>query len=482
MKPSLLFAVLLLLATPSLAQDCACETAPLPEFVLSVNGKRFRQADIFSATTQKNVTDLQQSVIDERKNEVHLLINSKLLAAEARKRGMSATRLIKQELSSKVADPTDNEIQEFYNRNRGSIAGDLNSARSEIIAYIRNRRETAAADSFAQQLRAAADVRVLVDEASPPANAAQRSRVLATINGTKITSGDVEDALRPTIFSVQQQVYDIRKSEIERKINDTLLADEAIKRGVSQNELYKAEVSDKVTQVTEAQAKAFFDQNKERINGEFVTVKAQLIEYLTDKNKKDAEQAFAKRLRNDANVQIFLPEPIEPVYFIETEGRPSKGLKNAPVTVVEFTDIECRTCAEPHDALERVFNESNGKMRLVLMHYPLSQHKSARIAAEAAEAAGEQGRFFEYVDLLFRNQSALDLVSLKRYATQLGLDHQKFDAALGGTRLSDAVDNDRLEGDKLGVSRTPTIYINGRRNVDITYEGLKKAIEAGIKK
>jgi protein-disulfide isomerase len=482
MKIGLLVTLLVLFAAPSFPQDCGCETSQLPDVVLILNGTKYRQADVFSVQARQKITDLQQSVIDERKNELQLLLNAKLLTAEARKQGMSPTRLIKQEVVSKVTDPNETEIQEFYSRNRSSIAGDLIAARADIIAYIRNKRETAAADEYAQRLRAAADVKVLIDEAAPPANASQRSRVLATINGAAVTAGDVEDALRPTIFSVQEQVYDIRKGEIDRKLNDLLLTGEARKRGLTEQALYEAEVTKKVPAVGEAEARAFFDKNRERITGDFEKVRYQLINYLVDQKKNDVEKGFADRLRAAATVQTFLSEPIEPIYAIDSEGRPSKGARNAPVTIVEFIDIECRTCAEPYHVLDRIFNESNGKVRIVAMHYPLSQHKNAANAAIAAEAAREQGKFFEYVDLLFKDQSALELTGLKQYATQLGLDRKKFDAALDGTRLSDIVDHDRLEGDKIGVSRTPTIFINGRRSADITYEGLKKAVDAALRK
>src|SRR5206468_12517474 len=91
-------ALALFSAAPAFAQDCGCETAPLPDVILIVNGKPFRQANVFSAQTRKKVADVQQLVVDERTKEVSLLVNAKLLAAEARKRGMSPTRLVKQEV------------------------------------------------------------------------------------------------------------------------------------------------------------------------------------------------------------------------------------------------------------------------------------------------------------------------------------------------------------------------------------------------
>lgn len=475
----------LCIASPGFAQrpdNCGCETAPLPDVVVIINGARLKPADVFSDATQKKIADLQQAVIEERKNELQLLINSRLLDTEARKRGMSSTRLVKQEVTSKVAEPTETEIEDFYNRNRTSISGDLAGARNEIRAYIQNKREAAAAESFAERLRAAADVKVLVEFATPPASSADRSRVFATIGGTTIRSADVEDALRPTVFSVQEQIYALRKADIDRNINDTLLTAEAKKRGVTPSALIETEVNSKVPQFTAADARSFYDRNKEKINGDFESVKVQLIDYLANQKRQELENAFVGRLRSSANVQVFLPEPVQPVYQIDYAGRPSKGGANAPVTIVEFIDTECRTCSEPYHTLERLANEMTGKVQLVVMHFPLSQHKHAQKAAEAAEAAREQGKFWEYIDLLFKGQNALEINDLKRYATDLGLDRKKFDAALDGTRLSDIVDHDRFEGDKLGVNRTPTIFINGRRSADVTYEGLKKAVDAAVRK
>jgi protein-disulfide isomerase len=109
-------------------------------------------------------------------------------------------------------------------------------------------------------------------------------------------------------------------------------------------------------------------------------------------------------------------------------------------------------------------------------------HANAFKAAEAAEAAREQDKYWEYTALLFRNQSALEVANLKQYATSLGLDRARFDAALDSGKFADKVRRDILDGDKVGVSGTPSLFVNGRRVNDRTYEGLKAAIEAALKK
>jgi protein-disulfide isomerase len=108
-------------------------------------------------------------------------------------------------------------------------------------------------------------------------------------------------------------------------------------------------------------------------------------------------------------------------------------------------------------------------------------HKHAFKAAEAAEAAREQGKYWEYVTILFTNQKALEVEKLKEYASQSGLDRKKFDAALDSGKFSDRVKRDMADGDRIGVDSTPTVFINGKLTREKTREALKTAIEAALK-
>ena len=122
-----------------------------------------------------------------------------------------------------------------------------------------------------------------------------------------------------------------------------------------------------------------------------------------------------------------LPQPVQ---NISVDDDPARGEANAPVTIVEFTDFQCPACAAMHPVLEEVLKSYGNKVRFVVRDFPLNQHECARKAAEAANAANAQGKFFEYIALLFKNQKALDVPSLKKYASELGLDRARFDAAL----------------------------------------------------
>ncbi len=126
-------------------------------------------------------------------------------------------------------------------------------------------------------------------------------------------------------------------------------------------------------------------------------------------------------------------------------------------------------------------SEFGDRVRLVVRDFPLSQHANAPKAAEAAEAAREQGKYWEYVAVLFRNQSALEVDKLKQYASELGLDRARFDASLDSGKFAEKVQRDVLDGRKLGINGTPTFYVNGKRVSDRSYDGLKATIEATLK-
>jgi protein-disulfide isomerase len=172
---------------------------------------------------------------------------------------------------------------------------------------------------------------------------------------------------------------------------------------------------------------------------------------------------------------------VSPVYEIATDDQPSKGAATAAVTVVEFTDLQCPTCAQLHPVVERLVAEYGDRVKFVVRDYPLTMHANAAKAAEAAEAAREQGKYWEYVALLYRNQSALEVPKLKEYAASLGLDRAKFDAALDSGKFSEKVQRDMTDGNRVGVNGTPTFYVNGRRIEVRSYEALKAAIDAALK-
>ncbi|HKS11037.1 MAG TPA: thioredoxin domain-containing protein [Pyrinomonadaceae bacterium] len=471
------------MSAPLAAQtaDCGCEDKPLPEILGVVNGVKITKQDL-SPETRTRVEQLQQQVVEARQRELDLQIDSLLLENEAKKRGVTASQVIKDEVIAKVQTPTDTDAQAFYDKNKDQIKAEFKDQKDNIIEYLRYQRQQEEAGKLAERLRAAAQVKVLAKPTAPPANNADRARVLATVNDKKITMGDIEDSLRPLIFNVQEQVYALRKQEVELKVNDTLLAQEAQKKGVTTQALLSAELSAKVQPVTEAEAQEFYNKNKDRISGEFADLKTQIIQYMKEEKEQAATVAYAEELRRASKVEVNLTAPESPAFSIATDDQPVKGNAKALVTIVEFTDYECPSCARQHPVLEKIVSEFGDRVRLVVRDFPLSQHANARKAAEAAEAAREQNKYWEYAAVLFRNQADLSVDKLRQYATDLGLDRARFDASLDSGKFAEKVQRDVVDGHKLGLNGTPTLFINGKRISDNSYETMKAAIEAALKK
>src|SRR6185436_16947946 len=208
--------------------------------------------------------------------------------------------------------PIDTEVQTFYEQNKARIQGDFEGAREEILRYLLDQRQRLEAKKFADTLRKTSETKIYIAEFTPPRNEAERAVLLATINGEKITSGDVEDSLKPIIFDVQESVYKLRKDELDLSVNDTLLVQEAQKRQVTTNALLDAEVKPKA--VTEEQARAFFEQNKDRVSGDFAQTRDSIIRYLEQIEVRVAERAFVEKLRATASIQLLLVAPESPIF------------------------------------------------------------------------------------------------------------------------------------------------------------------------
>ena len=165
------------------------------------------------------------------------------------------------------------------------------------------------------------------------------------------------------------------------------------------------------------------------------------------------------------NEELTLEAQDGPVMEVSIDDDAIKGDINAPVTIVEFSDFECPFCGKYSDESYSLIVENyvnTGKVKYVFRDFPLSFHPNAQKAAEAAECAGEQGRFWDMHDYLFENQDYLAVENLKGYAKDLDLDTEEFNDCLDSGRMAEEVENDLLEGQSYGVSGTPGFFINGK--------------------
>lgn len=446
-----------------------------PINVVTLNGQTLTTAD-FEPAVREQLNLLETKIADARREVLDLQINTILLQVEANKRRIDTHRLYELEVTKRIPLPTAAQVKKFVDEQRAQFEGvDPAVANQQATAYLQAESEAKLADDLVERLRKTIPVTIGVDINTPNLN---NEAVVATIGGQPLKAAGLNERLKPIVYQMRSQAYELTKQQSDLLVNNMLLLEEARRRQVGPEEIVRTEVSDKVRPPTEAEVVKFYNENKARINGDLNTVKNAVANYLQEQDRTRLENELQARLRKNANIQWLITEPPQPVQNISIDDDPARGGDaSAPVTIVEFTDFECPACAAMHPVLEEVLKSYGNKVRFVVRDFPLNRHEYARKAAEAANAANAQGKFFEYAALLFARQKALDIPSLKKYATELGLDRAKFDAALDrGTYAAD-VQHDVEDGELYGVDVTPTIFINGVRLKVLSADGLREAID-----
>lgn len=468
-------------ATATPATPAATQTPVSNKPLAVVNNQQITLADI-DPQVRASIENLDKDVADVRKRVLDLQIGQILLEAEAKKRNTTNEALVKAEISSKIADPTEEEIKNIFEANRSYFgSADLEQARPTIKQQLRNRRGQQLLDDYLNTLRKSYPVVMGTDINAP--NLAPTT-VLATVAGRTITASTINDDMRIKryIFEMRMQAYEAERQAVNVKINNILLEAEAKRRNTTTDAVLKAEIIDKIQHhPTDAEVTKFYEENKPRMNGaELATVREEIVAYLEQPERQPLESAFAEKLRTGAQIRLLITEPDALVEKVSTDDDPSRGDANAPVTVVEFTDFQCPACKAIHPVLDELLKTYGARVRFVVRDFPLEQHPQARKAAEAADAANAQGKFFEYVAVLFKNQEALDVASLKKYAAELGLDATRFNAALDGGTYAAEVQKDVADGEDYGIDSTPTIFVNGVRQRDLSPEGLRAGLERAL--
>ena len=450
-------------------------TRPLPPRALAiVNGQTLTTADLDPQIRQE-VEALEGKIAETRRNMLNVTINTILLEMEARKRKLTTQQLYDQEVNKRIPQPTAAEITRFIEDNQDRIdAGDEATIRKQVAELVRAKTGVKLQQEFVGRLRKLNPVTLGTNINSPDLSP---SAVIATIAGQPLVAGPLLAKLKPVIFKLRMDTYELERSTVEGLISDMLVIAEANRRNVGPEVLMRTEVSEKARRPNADEVAKFYKENSKDISGDLASVQSQLADLLEERDRQRLEQELHARLRAAANVRLLIQEPQAPSQAVSVDDDPSVGPATAPVTIVAFTDFQCPACAAMHPIVEEVVKSYGNKVRLVMRDFPLPIHPNARKAAEAANAAHAQGKFFEYAALLFQRQNSLDPESLKKYATEIGLDRTRFDAALDKGTYATEVQHDLVDGDNYGVDQTPTIFVNGVVLGTLSREALRAAID-----
>jgi hypothetical protein len=305
----LLFLICVLSASSALSQNpnCGCEDKPQISVLAVVNGKKITKQDL-SIDTRTKVSLVQEEVIAARSQAVNLLINDRLLEAEAKRRGLTAAQLLEQEVTAKIVQPGEDDARAIYEQKQ--ITEDFKRVKNDIIAQLKTEREALRVAQFANSLRVGAQVNVSDQPVTPPTTEEDLERVFATVNGVSITSRNVEEKLLPLIFNVQKRVYALRKQDIDLKINDLLLDEEAKRLGTTPRALIYQNMRTSI--ITDKDMREFHKQNKATLPGDYDDQKDRIMQLMLAQQLRTQVQAYAEQLRKGAAVQMYLTAPEQP--------------------------------------------------------------------------------------------------------------------------------------------------------------------------
>jgi protein-disulfide isomerase len=301
---------------------------------------------------------------------------------------------------------------------------------------------------------------------TPTPSAGEGDQVVATVGDRTIRMRDLEEHWKgrdaASYTRMRQEMYDANRNVLDDLIGAYLFENEAKKRNLTVDQLLAQELPKRTQPATEEQIRELYEQSRERTQGASLDdLRSAIVTYLERQAPTAARRRYIQELRKGAtDVAIHLEPPRLAIAVAPDD--PVSGPASARVEIVEFSDFQCPFCKGVMPVLKQLMAKYPTQVKLVWKDFPLPSHPDAKPAAEAAQCARDQGKFWEYHDKLFDNQSAMTPANLKQWAGQMGMDAAKFGACFDSATHRQRVQGDMDEGSRDGVSSTPTIFINGR--------------------
>jgi protein-disulfide isomerase len=308
--------------------------------------------------------------------------------------------------------------------------------------------------------------------------------VVATLGGTDIRASELGDeaaqAEAQAVRAYCDTVAKIRESALENLVDERLI--EKAADGGDGRAWFRAEIDKQVEEPSDADIEEFYAQNKSDETPPLDVVRDQVVAEILRGRQQEAAQQLLARLRKESEFTGKLPEVrLPPPDLSDADSTAGFGPRDAAVHVVEFSDFECPYCARAAGPITELKKKYGDRVRFSFRHFPLSFHPNARPAAEAAQCAEAQDKFWAFHDAVFARSSSLGDGGVRAAAEEAGLDLGKLDACLASGEAGKQVDADLALASEAGVSGTPSFFVDGR-----AFEGgpgdLAAAIEAALQK
>jgi len=287
----------------------------------------------------------------------------------------------------------------------------------------------------------------------------QSKKPIAIVAGEAISDEQLPSTVQGQLHRFHQQEFETRRAALEEVVNHRLLETEAHKKGVTVDKLLEVEVDAKAVDPTPGELEAYYQDQKEHVSEPFNQAQPKLKQELKQVKLQTAREAYLKLLQQQAEVVMFLNPPRIKVKYDPLQ---LKGSPNALVTIVEFSDFTCPFCRQADSTLKKLIAKYEGNISLAYRDFPMSDVRpEAHLTAEASRCAAEQGKFWEYHDLLFDNPGNFAREDLVKSAQKMHLNMKQFDSCLSSDKYKLQIDQDFQDGLRAGVFGTPGFFING---------------------
>jgi len=300
------------------------------------------------------------------------------------------------------------------------------------------------------------------------------SKVVAEIGSQKITLGQVRQRQAARLLQGENTYYQAELDATSEVLDEELLTNEARRENLTVDKLYDRQVKSRIKIPTEAQLRFYYDTLG--ASQSFDELRQKISDRIVLTQEKKLLGNYVASLRAKEKGRILLQPPKLEVALGDA---PVSGSKDAPVTMVEFADFECPYCRQTEPNLQKLREQFPDKLRIVYKNFPLPMHSHAQKAAEAGACAAEQGKFWPYHDkLMEQTPPQLEVPQLKTLAASVKLDTARFDQCLDSGKEAAAVSHDLEQGKTLGITGTPSFFINGYfLSGAVQYDTLRDLVE-----
>jgi protein-disulfide isomerase len=284
---------------------------------------------------------------------------------------------------------------------------------------------------------------------------------LFALEGVEFDETSLSMSLQQALFDARLKHYKEQLKIIDSAILDIELEKRALSSGKSRENLTQELFA--VSPPDENVIASFYRENKAQIPYPLEQVRDQIRQMLMRQQIQTKQQSLVADAKGKYNFQLTLEKPIAPYAEISTDGFPSKGPADAKLTLIEFADYQCPHCQKAAGVLRKIADRFADDLQIVFMDFPVNSSGISRTVAQGAACADLQGKFWPYHDLAFERQAQLRPDSANQLAGELQLDMESFQTCLKSNFPLERIDRSENEARRLGLSGTPTFFLNGRR-------------------